>query len=295
MLQETLFPPPPEADLSDIPDYEYPEPLQMPAITEKEVCQAVRQAAPNKAPGPDGIPNLTLHHALAIPVFLDHLTNLFNTCLQLGYCPEHFRKSTASKQAQLLVGALEAAQTQQQEMHQMVRKQVQAHLAEELSNWRAEQQIHEEIYLERITNLEQEVSKLRTELMEAQHTIQRIGPVKQDTPTTNAHLSQMNQHDNNMISKTTEMTSQKSKQKPTFADLAALLSTRPGGQEWQEVTKKKQKNQQIQAGAVAGKPDPTKLKSAKDSPKEARRLLFRREGGKDAPRSEREDIILAIN
>ncbi|ODM23022.1 hypothetical protein SI65_00611 [Aspergillus cristatus] len=94
VLQETLFPPPPEADLSDIPDYEYPEPLQMPAITEKEVCQAVRQAAPNKAPGPDGIPNLTLHHALAIPVFLDHLTNLFNTCLQLGYCPEHFRKST---------------------------------------------------------------------------------------------------------------------------------------------------------------------------------------------------------
>jgi len=90
VLQETLFPPPPEADLSDIPDYEYPEPLQMPAITEKEVCQAVQQAAPNKAPGPDGTPNLTLHHTLAIPVFLDHLTNLFNTCLQLGYCPEHF-------------------------------------------------------------------------------------------------------------------------------------------------------------------------------------------------------------
>ena len=54
-LQETLFPPPPEADLSDIPNYEYPEPLQMPAITEKEVCQAVWRAAPNKAPSPDGI------------------------------------------------------------------------------------------------------------------------------------------------------------------------------------------------------------------------------------------------
>ena len=93
-LRETLFPPPPEADLSDIPGYEYPEPLQMPAITEKEVCQAVRRAAPNKAPGPDGIPNLTLHRALAIPAFLSHLTNLFNACLHLGYCPEHFRKST---------------------------------------------------------------------------------------------------------------------------------------------------------------------------------------------------------
>ena len=42
-------------------------------------------------------------------------------------------------------------------------------------------------------------------------------------------------------------------------------------------------------------PDPIKLKPAKDCPKEARRLLFRREGGKAATRSEREDIILAIN
>ena len=61
----------------------------------------------------------------------------------------------------------------------------QAHMAEELSNWKAEQQLHEGIYLERITNLELEVSKLRTELMEAQHSIQQIEPVKQDTPTTN--------------------------------------------------------------------------------------------------------------
>ena len=83
--------------------------------------------------------------------------------------------------------------------------------------------------------------------------------MKQDTPTTNAQSSQMNQRDNNMISKTTEVTSQKSKQKPTFADLAALLSTRPGGQEWQEVTKKKQRNRQIQAGAAASLPDLTKL------------------------------------
>lgn len=201
----------------------------------------------------------------------------------------------ASKQAQVLMGALEAAQTQQQEMYQMVQEQVQAHLAEELSNWRAEQQIHEEIYLERITNLEQEVSKLHTKLTEAQHTVQQPGPVRQNTPETNAQLSQINQHNNNKIPKTREMISQKEKQKPTFADLAALLSTRPGGQEWQEVTKKKQKNRQIQAAAIANQPDPFKLKPVKDSPKEARRLLFRREGGKATPRSEKEDVILAIN
>ncbi|ODM23014.1 hypothetical protein SI65_00603 [Aspergillus cristatus] len=200
-----------------------------------------------------------------------------------------------SKQAQVLVGALEAAQTQQQEMHQMVQEQIQAHLTEELSNWRAEQQVQEGFYLERILKLELEVSRLRMELTEAQNAIQRTRPMKQGTPTTNAQSSQTNQHNNNKTPKTKEVMSQKPRQQPTFADLAALLSTRPGGQEWQEVTKKKQKNRQIQAAAVANQPDPNKLKPAKDSPKEARRLLFRREGGKAAPRSEREDIILAIN
>ena len=110
----------------------------------------------------------------------------------------------------------------------MVQEQVQAHLAEELSNWKAEQQVHEGIYLERITNLELAVSKLCTELAKALHTIQRIGPGEQDTPITNAQLSQMSQYDNNKIPKTREVTSQKSKQEPTFTNLAALLSTRPG-------------------------------------------------------------------
>ncbi|BCR84123.1 uncharacterized protein ACHE_11525A [Aspergillus chevalieri] len=187
-----------------------------------------------------------------------------------------------SKHAQVLVGALEAAQNQQQEMFQMVQEQVQAHLAEELSNWRAEQQVHEGLYLERVTKLELEVSKLRTELTEAQNTIQRIKPMKQDTPTTtNAQSSQTNQHNSSKVPKIREATSQKSRQQPTFADLATLLSTRPGGQEWQEVTKK-QKNRQIQAVAAVSQPDPTKLKPAKDTPKEARRFLFRREGGKAA-------------
>jgi len=49
----------------------------------------------------------------------------------------------------------------------MVQEQVQAHLAEELSNWKAEQQVHEGIYLERITSLELAVSKLCTELAKA--------------------------------------------------------------------------------------------------------------------------------
>lgn len=190
---------------------------------------------------------------------------------------------------------MEAAQTQQQETYQMIQEQVQAHLAEELSNWRAERQIHKGIYIEQITKPELEVSKLRTELTNARHTTQQIGPVRQDTPAISAQLSQANQdNNNNQVSKTRETTGQKPRLKPIFADLAALLSTKPGGQEWQEVSKKKQKNRQIQAVAVASHHDPTKLKPAKDSPKEARRLLFHCEGGKAAPRSEREDFILAI-
>ncbi|ODM15963.1 hypothetical protein SI65_08804 [Aspergillus cristatus] len=126
-------------------------------------------------------------------------------------------------------------------MYQMVQEQIQAHLAEELSNWKAEQQVHEGIYVEWITNLELEVSKLCTELTEAQRTIQQPGPVRQNTPATDTQLNQVNKHDNNQTPKAREM-SQQSRQEPTFADLAALLSTRPGGQEWQEVTKKKQKN-----------------------------------------------------
>jgi hypothetical protein len=70
----------------------HPEPLPSPKITLKEVKRAVASLAPNKAPGPDGIPNLVLQRLL--PVIGDFLTNLFNDCLRLGYCPTHLRNST---------------------------------------------------------------------------------------------------------------------------------------------------------------------------------------------------------
>src|SRR5699024_5227109 len=174
----------------------------------------------------------------------------------------------ASKHAQVLVGALESAQAQQQEVYQMVLGQVQTHLAEELSNWRAEQQIHEGVYLDLITNLELEVSKLRTELTEAQHIIQRMGPVRQNTPANSAPLSQTNQHDSNQVPKTREITGRQSRQKPTFADLAALLSTKPGGQEWQEVTQKRRKHPKTKEAPAASRPDPTKIKPVKDRSEE---------------------------
>jgi hypothetical protein len=60
LFQSTLFPATAEADLSDLNNYQYPPALSAPRITLQEVIRAVEQAAPRKAPGPDGIPNEAL-------------------------------------------------------------------------------------------------------------------------------------------------------------------------------------------------------------------------------------------
>jgi ribonuclease HI len=92
ILREVLHPKPPEADLSDITkDYTYPNPISTPQITKWEAKRAIDRVSPNKAPGPDGLPNLVLQRVF--PIIGLYLTNLFNECLRQGYCPSHFRKS----------------------------------------------------------------------------------------------------------------------------------------------------------------------------------------------------------
>lgn len=88
-LRQSFFPPPPEADLSDIEGYEYPPPIEGPDITIPEIERAIRRASPNKAPGADGITNGILHQTLDI--LLPSLCTLFNASLQQGYCPKHFK------------------------------------------------------------------------------------------------------------------------------------------------------------------------------------------------------------
>jgi len=90
-LRQTFFPPPLKANLSDIDGFQYPQSIDCPEITPSEIEKAIRKAAPNKAPGTDGIPNLILHQTL--DVILPTLHGLFNACLQQGYCPAHFRQS----------------------------------------------------------------------------------------------------------------------------------------------------------------------------------------------------------
>jgi hypothetical protein len=91
-LRQTFFPPPLQADLSDIEGYAYPPPIECPDITIPEIEKAVRRSSPNKAPGSDGIINGILHQTLDI--LLPSLHTLFNACLQHGYCPTHFMDTT---------------------------------------------------------------------------------------------------------------------------------------------------------------------------------------------------------
>jgi hypothetical protein len=91
VLRQAFFPPPLQADLSDVEGYEYPPPIECPEITMSEVENAVRRATPNKAPGTDGITNSILHNKKTLDILLPGLCKLFNACLRLGYCPAHFK------------------------------------------------------------------------------------------------------------------------------------------------------------------------------------------------------------
>jgi len=57
-LKKIFFPSPPPADLSDIPNTSYPDPMPMNLnIIITQIKQAIDKPAPNKAPRPDKIPN----------------------------------------------------------------------------------------------------------------------------------------------------------------------------------------------------------------------------------------------
>uniref|UniRef100_A0A1L7UN13 Reverse transcriptase n=1 Tax=Fusarium mangiferae TaxID=192010 RepID=A0A1L7UN13_FUSMA len=91
VLRQSFFPPPCQADLSDVEGHVYPPPIECPDITMHEIERTIRRAAPNKAPGIDGITNGVLHQTLDL--LLPALYVLFNACLQQGYCPIHFKDS----------------------------------------------------------------------------------------------------------------------------------------------------------------------------------------------------------
>jgi hypothetical protein len=88
MFKQAFFPPPPEIGLTDIEGYEYPNPIKLPPITLREVTEAIRRMPGKKAPGKDTIPSHLLHRIL--PCIVKPLQHLYNACLRLHYCPQHF-------------------------------------------------------------------------------------------------------------------------------------------------------------------------------------------------------------
>ena len=91
-FRENFFPPPPEADLSDIDGYVYPPPLPSQSLlTIQEVESAIRRPKPTKAPGLTGIPHLILQKSLEITA--EPITELSQACILRGYHPLVFKKA----------------------------------------------------------------------------------------------------------------------------------------------------------------------------------------------------------
>ena len=92
-LQEVFFPTPPPANLTDISGYQYKETRDWNAITLEEIREAIHQVPPDKAPGPDGLPNRIIK--LACQTMIPQLAVIFNASIRLQYCPQAFKSSVA--------------------------------------------------------------------------------------------------------------------------------------------------------------------------------------------------------
>jgi ribonuclease HI len=92
-LTHTFFPQPPPADLSDIPGAIYPDsvPTKL-IITGTQVKRAIEKLAPNKAPGPDEIPNHVLKRCLSI--LQPHILELAQQSFHSGHFPQLFKDTT---------------------------------------------------------------------------------------------------------------------------------------------------------------------------------------------------------
>jgi hypothetical protein len=92
ILAAHFFPEPKPADLSDLLRARYPDPFPVsPEVTEEEILGILKRLPPNKAPGPDRIPNTFLkacRHTLA-----PTLARLFTACLQKQHHPNPFKHS----------------------------------------------------------------------------------------------------------------------------------------------------------------------------------------------------------
>lgn len=90
MLKEFLFPTSFTPDLTDIEHAVYPREAECPqSISQDGLYAALRRQHPDKAPGPDGIPNRVLK-ALT-PSIVNWLHPLIQACVHLSYHPRVFK------------------------------------------------------------------------------------------------------------------------------------------------------------------------------------------------------------
>ena len=91
-LSDKFFPTPREANLEDTEGYEYLDPVTTPdEISLQEIYDALRWVAPDKAPGPDSIPNRVLK--AATEWLGPRLLTVFNAALRNGYHPYEWKRS----------------------------------------------------------------------------------------------------------------------------------------------------------------------------------------------------------
>lgn len=90
-LAESFFPQVPNTDLEDIGHTAYPDPVAFPTIEIEEIQKAILKFPSQSAPGTDNIPNKILKAGL--PLIPPCFHWLFNSSLNLGYYPRHFRDS----------------------------------------------------------------------------------------------------------------------------------------------------------------------------------------------------------
>ncbi|KAJ5882711.1 uncharacterized protein N7473_001868 [Penicillium subrubescens] len=195
--------------------------------------------------------------------------------------------------------ALAGLLAQVQRVYQDRLEQIQTQLAEDLESWKAEQQAQEDLLKERIATLESEVTQLRAELEQVRKATPEQTAVPQSTERGPTVPKTLRTHDQDHLRARAQdyvpgpkPVSRHNQPSSSFADIAALLATKPGGHGWQEVVHKRKQSKRTDPSKKA---QPSALTPAKNAPKEARRIVFRREQSQTAPRVDKEDIILAVN
>ena len=93
ILADTLYPPPGEADLTDITGTNYPLEVEMKdEITGADVSRAIKSLPLDKAPGPDQITNGMLKNCQK--TLQEPLRKLYQACVRIQYHPKQFKVST---------------------------------------------------------------------------------------------------------------------------------------------------------------------------------------------------------